>query len=87
MYIHICIYNVYARLHMSTFKTSVVLNLALCSAVAIALVTNALDAPGGLWLTSCPTLVTWTPEVRKVIAFWDIVEGFGPLFYILLGSR
>ena len=30
---------------------------------------------------------TWTPKVCKIMAFWAIFNGFGPLFYILWGSR
>ena len=30
---------------------------------------------------------TWTPKVRRIIAFWAIVYGFGSLFYLLWGFR
>ena len=30
---------------------------------------------------------TWTPKVRKIMAFMDIIMGLGMLFYILLGCR
>ena len=30
---------------------------------------------------------SWTPKVCKIIAFWAILSGFGPLLYILWGSR
>ena len=26
---------------------------------------------------------TWTPKVCKTMAFWAVLNGFGPLFYIL----
>ena len=32
-------------------------------------------------------MFTWTPEVCRIIAFWAVVEGERPLFYILLGFR
>ena len=28
--------------------------------------------------------ITWTPEVCKILAFWAIYSGFGPLFYVFL---
>ena len=27
------------------------------------------------------------PKVCRIMAFWAIFKGFGPLFYLLLGSR
>ena len=30
---------------------------------------------------------TWTPKVCKIIAFWAILMGLGPLFQLLFGSR
>ena len=30
---------------------------------------------------------TWTPKVCKIMAIWAVFSGFGPLFYILWGSR
>ena len=30
---------------------------------------------------------TWTPKVCKIIGLWAMYSGFGPLFYILWGSR
>ena len=33
-----------------------------------------------------PFGLTWTPRVCKIIAFWAPCIGFGPSFYILLGS-
>ena len=30
---------------------------------------------------------TYTPKVCRIMAFWAIFRGFGPLFYLLLGSR
>ena len=30
---------------------------------------------------------TWTPKVCRIIAFWAIFRGFGPLFYLLWGFR
>ena len=29
---------------------------------------------------------TWTPKVRKIMAFMAVVMGLGLLFYIVLGS-
>ena len=31
--------------------------------------------------------LAWTPKVCKIMAFWAVFSGFGPLFYILWGSR
>ena len=30
---------------------------------------------------------TWTPKACKIMPFWAILEVWGPLFYILFGSR
>ena len=30
---------------------------------------------------------TWTPKVRKIMAFMAFIMGLGLLFYILLGFR
>ena len=30
---------------------------------------------------------TWTPKVCRIIAFWAIIMGLGPLFYILSGVQ
>ena len=32
-------------------------------------------------------ITTWTPKVGKIIAFWAVIMGLGPFFYILLGFR
>ena len=32
-------------------------------------------------------VLTWTPKVCIIMAFWAIFNGFGPLFCILGGSR
>ena len=32
-------------------------------------------------------LPTWTPKVRRIMAFWAIFRGFGPFFYLLWGFR
>ena len=32
-------------------------------------------------------IYTWTPKVCRIIAFWAIFRGFGPLFYLLWGFR
>ena len=54
-----------------------------------------LEAPGGSGLRSCspptcylPCMVTSsTPKGCKIMAFWAIFRGFGPLFYLLWGFR
>ena len=33
------------------------------------------------------TTITWAPKVCKIMAFWAIIMGLGPSFYILLGVR
>ena len=30
---------------------------------------------------------TWTPKVCRILAFWAIFRGFGPLFYLPWGFR
>ena len=32
-------------------------------------------------------VATSTPKVCRMMAFWAVFTGFGPLFYIRLGSR
>ena len=31
--------------------------------------------------------LSWTPKVCRIMAFWAIFRGFGPLFYLLWGFR
>ena len=30
---------------------------------------------------------SWTPKVCRIMAFWAIFRGFGPLFYLVLGVK